>query len=448
MAKKLSGTEPVLIKQGVAFVPAIQAVVTLSKTAGNPSQSVEKIDVGGDTVAFWGENNDFPNKWELDVENDDTLRDAIEKTIDHLYGGGVECGYDAIDEMGEKTFVPYTNAEIDAFLAHPMTTFALEQLIRDYKIHGLPVPEVLIDRATNKAMVNALPAAHFRWAKQSPNGWIDWGYFNRNWPLGRKSNSPDTRTLAVLDPLVDTVELIKASKIKNYIFRVPLASHRTYYPLAPAYSAKSSNWLGIKAKTTKSFDASLDNQMSPKYHIEVDVEYMAQKYGERWKKATPEDINAMLMEELDHFHKMLHGPANTGKNIITTKWIEMQLKKEYSSWTITKLDGTVFEKGWIELVQEADGHIRQAAGLDKTLQGQSGSGMGAGSGSDKREAYNIRMATAQRHLRPILQVFDWVMAYNGFVGPNNQRIKTRIVTPFLQTLNNVTPSQRGNTLKQ
>jgi hypothetical protein len=452
MEKKSSGKKSanVLVdaKHGVAYLPNIDARIVFKKGETLPIAGVETVQNGNDDMMIWGDGNDLPNKWEQEVENDDTLRDAIEKTIDHLYGGGLEYGYETLDENNERVFVRHFDPIIETFLQHPMTAFAFEQLIRDYKIHNLPVPQIIIS-VDGTAMVDALPAAHFRWAKQDNLGWINFGYFNRNWHLGRNSKSVDTKKFAVIDPLIDTIEGVKATKIKNFVYKVPMASYRTYYPLAPVYSAKTSKWLDIKSKLTMSFDASLDNQMSPKYHIEVDDMYMANKYKKRWTSATERELEAIMIEELEHFHAMLHGVGNTGKNIITTKKLETAIKQEYSSWTITDLKGTVFEKGHIELGREADSHIRQAAGLDKTLQGAgSSSGMGAGSGSDKREAFNIRMATSMRHLRPILGVFDWVFEYNGFKGPKGEKIKAIVITPFLQTQNNVTPSQRENSIPQ
>lgn len=454
MAKTLSGnvnsTKKVGIKidakQGIAYMSDIQARVVFDKTVVSPITAVERVQTGSDDMMPWGDDNALPNKWELEVESDDTLRDAIEKTIDHLFGGGLEYGYDMLDENGHKTFVTHYDEAVEAFLKHPLSCLAFEQMIRDYKIHNLPVPQIIIQN-DGSAMVSALPAAHFRWAKQDSVGWINFGYFNLNWSQGRNSKSPDTVKIPVIDPLIDTIEGIKGSKIKNFVYKVPMATHRTYYPLAPAYSAKTSKWLDIKAKLTKSFDASLDNQMSPKYHIEVDENYMAEKYKKRWTSATERELEAVMLEELEHFHEMLHGASNTGKNIITTKKIETTIKSEYSSWTFNDLKGTVFENGHLELGREADSHIRQAAGLDKTLQGAgSSSGMGAGSGSDKREAFNIRMATSMRHLRPILNVFDWAFEFNGFSGPNSEKLKAIVITPFLQTQNNVTPSQRANSI--
>ena len=449
MAKKLSGEAPVVVKQGIAWMSDIQAKITFGKsaTATEPTQGVEKTPIGSgsDDVAAWGDNNDLPNKWELEVENDNTLTDAIEKSCDFLYGVGLECGYEIV-ENNQRVFVPQVTTETEDFFEHPMTIFAFGQMIRDYKIHGLPVPELVI--SDGMMMVNALPAAHFRWAKQAQNGWINFGYFNRNWTNGAKATSDTTKKIAVYDPMIDTIEGVKASTLTNMVYRVPIPTHRTYYPLPPVYSAKTSKWLDIKLKLTESFFFSLENQMSPKYHIEVDEKYMATKYGKRWARADEKEIEAIMLEELAHFHKMLHGTNNTGKNVITTKRIENLIKKEYSSWTFNKLDGTVYESGHLELMREAESQIRQSGGIDKTLQGAGqGSGMGAGSGSDKREAFNIKMATAMRHLKPMLQVFELALAYNNMKGPKGEKLKVRVVTPFLQTQNNVTPSKRETTVQ-
>lgn len=445
------------ISPGLAYLTSINAVATLKTSKSSsanevitqPDQAVEKLFGNPDDAVRWGDNNLFPNEWEAEIEKNDTLTDAIEKEVDRIVSGGIEYGYEDITPEGEKVFKYFYDQEIHDFLNHPLQKFAFQQITRDYIVHRLPVPELLFDSTKSKCVgISGIPAAHFRWGNQQNDGYILNGYFNRNWHLGRKSTDADTIKIPVIDPLIDTVDLIRTEAgILKYIYRVPIVTHRTYYALAPAYTAKTSKWLPIITRIADSFDYALLNQMSPKYHLQVDEEWLAKKYGDRWDNATPEEMNQIFLEELQHFNDMMHGVKNTGKNIMTAKSVHKILQKEWSSWTITELKGTVFEKGWIDLLKEGVLHVVKSVGLDPTIQGgNTSSGMGGGSGSDKREAFNIRMATASRHVDNILHVFYFALQYNNKLVYQGKPVVLRMVTPQLQTLNNVSTDNRETKL--
>ena len=460
MKKKLFGKPeaPTKIAEGVFAMPALSAIATIKKASSTgknaemqttPNVTIEKLNGNADDAVNWGLDNQFPNNWELEIENNDTLTDAIEKEVDRIVAGGIDYYYIDIAPDGTKLVKYFYDEEIEDLLTSAASLTTFEQMIYDYIKHRMPLPQLLFDAAKTKCIGLApIPATHARWSKQDNQGFINFVYYNSNWTLGRKSDSPDTIKIPLIDPLIDTVDIIRAEpNILKYAFRVPIASHRTYYPLAPAYSALTSLWLPITNKVAKYFAYSLDNQMSPKYHIEIDEEWIAKKYGDRWNNATPKIMNEIFLEELTHFNSMMHGAVNAGKNLMTAKSVNSVIMKEYSMWKITELKGTVFEQGWIELLKEGVLHIVKAVGLDpSTHGGNSTSGMGAGSGSDKREAFNITMATVNRHVEKILLPFYFAINYNGKKAPNGTPIKLKMITPSLQTLNNVTPSQRETAL--
>lgn len=431
--------------QAIVSIYSAKAGSAAADEQTRPSTALEKDTASVDIIAPWGITNRFPNDWEKEIEQNNILTDAVEKEVDRVISGGIEYGfYEYVD--GERRFNYFFEEEIDNFLNSEMTMQALEQCTRDYIMHRFPCPEVIFDAAkSNVVGIHGLPAAHIRLEKQNESsGEIYFAYYNRNWALGERSDNEKTVKLPLIDPLFDSAELIRLEAgLTNYMYRVPIATSKTYYPISPGYSAKTSKMLDIAAKINDLFDSTLDNQMTPKYHIEVDDDWFLKKYGEKWTNATPEGVVEILKAELKWFHDTMHGSKNAGKNLMTRKGYDGRRGAEYSDWKITELKGRVFDKGYIELKQEAQVDIRTSFGLDAALQGASKSGMGAGSGSDKREAFNIRMATAQRHVAKILSPFIWAINYNGWKAPNGGKIILRINTPFLQTLNNVTPNERA-----
>jgi hypothetical protein len=438
------------------------AVVTVSPKAFSPLGGTTKVKPSetkennrltlSSIVEYWGDNNKFPYEWESEIESNDTLFDAIEKEVDRLYAGGLEYGENVVDPTtGKPTFTPYYDAGLDQWLKHPMHKIALQKSIFDYVKHRFPSVELLFsDDKTKVSGIHALDAAHVRYQKKDEKtGELLHAIYSRNWAdIVDLTDTTKYVKLPILDPEIDAADFIKTEKnIRKYFFKPLVPSYRGYYPFSPAYSAKNSNWLDISNLNAKTIVYMVKNQSSPKYHIEIDELYIANKYADRWKEATADGKNDIIKEELKHIDNMLHGAENTGKNVLTLKQINNILQKEYSYITITELKGSVFESGYMDLDRTAEKHIQRAVGIDPTLQGSTGSsGMGAGSGSDKREAYNIKMATNTRHIDCILAPFEWALQYNGTTGPNGKPTVLRMVTPYLQTLNNVTPDNRSTKL--
>lgn len=437
------------------------SIITVSPQAASPLQGVKtkpsetnentRLTLSSE-VEYWGSNNKLPYEWESEIEANDTLYDAIEKEVDRLYAGGLEYG-ENLDRDGKIEFVPFHSDTLDAFLKHPMHKMALQTSIYDYVKHRFPSVELIFsDDKTKVAGIHALDAAHVRYTKKNVTGEILHAIYSRNWSdIVDLADKTKYIKLPVLDPVIDTKELIATEKnINKYFFKPLIPTYRGYYPFSPAYSAKNSNWLDISNTNAKTIVYMVKNQSSPKYHIKLDQNYIAKKYGDEWKEADAAGKNDIIKKELKIYDQMLHGAENAGKNILTLKEISNLLGangQEYSFLDITELKGTVFESGYMDLDRTAEKHIQRAVGIDPTLQGSSGSsGMGAGSGSDKREAYNIKMATNTRHIDCILAPFNWAFDYNGTKGPNGKPVQLRMVTPYLQTLNNVTPDNRSTKL--
>lgn len=431
---------------GIAYLQSRNAIVSigsLAKTAGATTTTPqEEADNPNDPLAPWGENNDFPDLLEDEIQKNTTLSGAIESKIDYLLAGGVEYGIESIVD-GQKTWQYLDDPAYDTLLYSQQAEQYLAQSIHDYVKYRSIFPEIIFTADKSKAMfATAQKAMHGRWAIQSNLGSIDNAYLNANWRLGRRYDSADTIKVPVIDPLIDTPELIHTEKILKYIYRPPIATSQTYYPLVPWYSAKISGVLDLSNSIWIFKKTLLDRQMTPKFHLHLNQLWLLQKYGDRFRKATPEQMNKIFLDELKHLNEMMHGVENTGKNIATMTFFHDESQKWVNVWDIEAIKGETFSGEYIPDSEEADLHIHWAVGTDPTLQGQKKSqGQGAGSGSDKREAFNIDMSTNQRHVSVILSVFYFMRNYNGL----NPKVKLRMKAPFLQTLNQVTPSERQTT---
>lgn len=434
------GLDTVVYSHEHNAVFSIKQSVDENTVASTPAESQDKdAQALINNVALWGTNNLLPNEWEEEIERNDTLRDAIEKEVERIYAGGIKIVYKDADT---KELTEYDSEDVNAFMRHPRTQHAFKQNIRDYVVHRLPTSMLLISPDRSRASIHAKPTAHFRFEKQKKDGYIYQGYYSRNWNRNMAGDT-DVLSFPIFDPLIDEVEHVKTQSVGAYFYKHAIVTHRTYYPVSPAYSAKLSGWLQTSNSLAIMFLYLQKNQMSPKYHIEVLQSYLREKYKERWDNADAAEINKIITEEMTHFQQMMHGVENTGNNLMTLKIILPPSNEEISAWDIKPFKGSTFENGYLDLSREADKHIQRAVGIDPTLQGANNSGMGSGSGSDKREAFNIRMSTASFHVSTILEPFYWVFQYNNWKGPKGEFLQLEMVVPVLQTLNQVTPSQRS-----
>lgn len=448
----------------MGYIPSMKAIATLKgasslKTGSSgskveqelPPSSAVEFDANKSTlVAKWGDSNDFPEKIDKEIELNPTLAGAILKKIEYLYAGGVEYGKEQIVN-NQRVWIPMITPEIEAVINSPQTQAYFGQSIFDYIRYGSIFPEMVFTIDKSKvAFTTAQEAMICRWQKQNEaTGFIDYCYINRNWNLGRTETSEDTITVPVIDPFIDTPDLIRTeSKIFRYIFRSRTPTSKTYYPLVNWWTAKTSGWLDVSNYIPLFKKSLMERQMSANKHLEVDLKWLSKKYEDRWEKATLQQKNEIFMEELKHMNEMMTGPDKAGGSFMTTKFWDPDLPGWVSSFTIHDLKTGNTSGEYIEDSNEADAKIHYAVGLDMTMsntKGGSGGG-GAGSGSDKREAFNMEQSTNSIHASIILAPIYWMLNYNG-LNPNND-IKLRMRSPYLQTLNQVSPPKRETTLPQ
>jgi hypothetical protein len=413
-----------------------------------PTEALEFDSNKSSLIAKWGDSDDFPAKIDKEIELNPVLSGAIQTKIEYLYAGGIEFGQEKI-ENGKKHWEYIENPEIDAFLTAETTQQYFAQSIFDYVRYGSIFPELVFSMDKSKVLIcTGQETYHARWEKQNPStGYIDYAYINRNWELGRNEGSEDTEKIPVIDPFVDTIDAIKLeSNIYKYIFRARIPSSKTYYPLVNWWSAKTSGWLDVSNYIPRFKKSLMERQMSVQYHIEIDNRWLARKYEEKWAKSTAETKNEIFKAEIAHFNEMMSGPDKAGGNMMTTKFWDEEAQEWVSTITIHEIGKGNASGIYIEDSNEADAKIHYAVGIDMAMSNtKSGSG-NSGSGSNKREAFNMNQSTNTIHASIILAPIYWAIRYNG-LNPDN-KIKLRMQAPYLQTLNQVTPSQRENTLPQ
>lgn len=412
-----------------------------------PSMSVIKDENKASKVAWWGENNDFPNVADKEIKKNPTLTSALRKKVEYLYTQGIEFYKEKIID-NKFVIIPVSSPELNAIKNAFQTKQYLAQSVFDYTRYYSFFPEIIFSLDKSKALyLTAQKAVNTRWGKQNEStGLIELAYINSNWAEGRKEDSPDTIIVSVLDPFVHSIDAVKLDTANlKYIFWPHIASSETYYPLVDWWSVKESGWLDISNYIPTYKKSLMLRSMSAEWHIEVHIGWLKEKYGETWAKATPEMQNQIFLDEINHFNQMRMGPDKAGGNVMSTKFWDEESQTLVSAWTFNDLSQSNKSSGeYIQDSNEADQKIHYAVGLDSTTTNTSaGGGLGDGSGSNKKEAFNMVQSTKSIHEEIILSPILWMINYNG-LNPDND-IQIRFKTPILQTMNNVPPSQRDTT---
>lgn len=394
-------------------------------------------------VAYWGDGNDFPQRWEEEIRKNTTLQGALEIQINESYASGIEAGT-IVDGLW-KVYDGKDKDEVQELLESPHTLLWFEQSIRDYWYHRLPVPKILFTQGKSKAFVSSEQAPNLRWElRNKKNGLIEYAYLSRYWAEGVSEESEYVTKLPTISPLWHTKELIKAESPTAYIYQVPMASSEAYYPFNPAYSAKLQGVLDV-ANDVLLFKKSLLKRLtSQQYIIYIDQSFFEKKYNIKMDTSKSSDINRCLMAELEHINSMISGSENAGGNIITTQWYEEMNNgklEKIRAWEMEPLKGDTLSGVFNEDMSEADTHTTWAVGIDiTTLGSKNSSGYSAGSGADKKASFNSRMSVKARVASAILSPLYWLKNYNGL----DKELRFRIRVPHINDENAVSPSKRDN----
>lgn len=417
----------------VAIYETGSTTTTKPRTAKR-DESLEPTDY---KLAYWGDNNDWPQLVDKDLEMNTDLWRSLDMNARALYGGGIE--YTVYDfETGEisnkKIF------EIEQFLfrnaKYPL------QATGDFYKYANVFPEIILNQPGNKVYwLTAHPAGHCRYALQKDSGAIEQCYINANW--ADRANWTDKLTMKrpVLDPWVDLPETLSERKDgPRYVYPLSFPSGKIYYQLPIWNGIRNNGWLKLANEIPKLKSAIMKNQMTIKYHIKFPDYYWSWKYPE-WEGLDAKKKKELKETEFTAIKKWLTGPENAGKTIATGYKTDPDTLKPYPGVEIIPIDDKLKQGIYIEDSTEASIKLFSAAGIDPSLFGfQLGKNSNL-SGSDKREAYNIFVSFMKPHQDIILRPYDFISWYNGW-NTRKQLIIWNFSRAFMQMLNAVTPSER------
>lgn len=448
----------------VAFLSQSQSAVFFSKGTTPTSSSkqtgtasvIRKVQTDND-IAFWGEDNRFPQNIEQHLAYCGIAKAGLDWKARMLYGNGIVAGTTALKEVGDGKFeeiftpLPDSNKVVHNFLNdRRLFRFWLEYL-QDWVWFGNCFPEVILSNDAKRitGLVHQ-ESCDSRFSQMDENGCMRNIFLSKLWgasenqyarfdpkkPIKGLRNNPqniaefEKNYLKKLDciDMYDPIQSLKGiaaelqdkDGLKSAILPTNYPSpNKTYYQVPAWDGARLSGWIEIASKIPSMLKALFTKAFSIRYHIEVPQTFFIDRYGvEGWAALGAEGQAAAKSALLKEMDDALSGDENAYKSFITFYGITPQDKKEYGKIIINEVkDPTNIDK---ELISQSAADIQTlvAMGIDPTIFGAGtiGTGQQRSGGSDKRESYNIYVSGLHLERQVLLEPLYVVRDYNREVG--------------------------------
>lgn len=467
----------------VAFLPDSGTAVYFSNS--NPSAGSSQTNTKGTCapvkemqtalkVAYWGEDNRFPQNIEQQMAYCGIGKAALDWKARVLAGNGIIPGMiTGIDNKGNEIFSPLDRnnfAHVYEFLEKRSIQRFLLEYTQDWVWYNNCFPELILDiAAKNIVDIVHQESCDCRFRQMNEEGLIDTIYLSKLWGAPKnqfakfddKKNIPglptDTKIITEIDnkyvkslhaidmynPLdsLNSIVETKLSKrqnnqLKSAILPVNYPSpNKTYYQVPAWDGARLAGWVEIISKIPTVLKSVYERGMRIKNHVQIPDTYFQQKFGKAdWIKMEQKEKDAAKEEVLQAMYNYLTGTDKAYSTLVTFFDVNEEAQKDYGKVIITELKNELnIDK---DLLVSSAGNIEFliAAGIHPSLfnAGMPGSSYrsGGGSGSDIREAYNVYTSTLTLERQVLLEPFYLVRDFNKW----DSRIKFRFRDTVLTTL--------------
>lgn len=418
-------------------------------TKGNPTPKKPSQTELSESIpiAEWGDNNDFPAQLRAAKESNPDLASALDWKARALYAGGIDFTIKDryTKEPADPTNTQYRKIkwEIDQFIYRNRQYF-LQSTIDFYDLFNA-FSEIIISEKRDKiTRISPLEAANCRFKRRNEQGKIDTLYVHPDWEEWDSSDKdPFLSSLTLLDPHNTYPGEIKEARGKTmkYAFPIGYPTGKNYYQIPHWWTVKTSKWLDFANMIPEVKQTILKNIALIRYHIQMPDYWMSDRHN-NWATMTDAQKKTAVEKEFAIINAVLTKPENTGKSIFTTFKTFQSSGKEYGAWKIEAVDDKMKDGALLADSSEATIKVFSATSIDPSLHGLiPGKGGSNRAGSDKREALNIYMSLIQAHEDQVLDPWQFAAWYNDWT---NEEFETKFFfkKPYLQTLNEVTPSKR------
>lgn len=405
-------------------------------------------------VAFWGEDNRFPQNIENQMRYCGIGKRALNWKAEALWGNGFIPGTitDYKDD-GTEIFKPLKNTGANKVIykfirQHSMARFFLE-FYQDWTWFGNCFPEIIFSKDCSQitGFVHQ-ESCDSRFRQMNDTGTFDTVYLSKLWGankdqyaqfdpkkaiwgLTENPNAVDLidkagiKTLDAID-MYNAVESARAiagklksrKGLKSAILPVNYPSvNKTYYQVPAWDGARLAGWVEIASKIPSLLKTLYAKAFRIRYHIEVPENYFERKYGKEVWDGMDEKVQIQkrkdLLKEMDKF---LSGDENAFKSFVSFFEYDKIGKAEHSRIKITEVpDTSKLDKEMISQ-SAADLQILIAMGIPPNIFGAGtiGTGQQRSGGSDLREAWLIYTNSLNLERSVAMEPMNLVRDFNGW----------------------------------
>lgn len=368
--------------------------------------------------AYWGRDNDLPQKIVESVSENAAAMRLLEFRADMDYGQGYWLYKIAGKEKdGTPICEPAEDSEIEDFLEANKISSYLIEMFDDYEYYGNAFTEFRKNKGGKIGFIRHLDAADMRTAnKLNMYGYVDNFYFHHDWRNYRKS---EIKKLPYFNKNWENNWQIEKTSIyhaKNYL------STSKFYGV-PSYLG-GKRWIKVSSRIPDWHDINMDNSWNVKYLVEVDSEYFIMNFPD----LNDNDLEKEETKFRDALSKYLSGLENVGKTFVSKFVWDSVLGKKRAMVEITPLKNETNHEAYLPLFTQSNSAICSAIGVSPTIAPiDTGNAL---SSADKYVEYAIHSATNTMRARmKILEPFEEIWRFNGW----NKKIKLGFINLTLKT---------------
>ena len=353
--------------------------------------------------AYWGVDNDLPQKIVETVSDNAVAMGLLELRADLNYGQGIWLHKIVGKEAdGLPIKEPVDNPEIEDFLeANKAHAYFLEAF-DDYEYFGNIFTELRKNKAGKIGFINHIDAADIRTSNRlNLYGKSDNFYFHHDWRNYRKA---EIKKIVAFNSQWETEWQIPNKSIyhaKNYL------STSKFYGV-PSYLG-GKRWMKVSSRIPDWHDVNLDNSWNIKYHVEIDSDYFDRNFPDL------NDEEKAKQEELfkKSLSKYLSGIENVGKAFVSKFIWDTVLGKEMATVKITPLKNETNHEAYLPLFTQSNSAICSALRISPAIAPiDTGNSL---SSADKYVEFAVHSSinTLRARMKAI-EVFDEIWKYNGW----------------------------------
>ena len=355
--------------------------------------------------AIWGDNDDWPQKLQADMEKLGVAKRALNLSADLHYGSGIQWMKEQVDEE---------NGTLKHIISSPSNwrrwsnlsgfNLSLSDGILSADTFGMAFIRVTMAADGSVHSFKCLDTPSCRIEKRE-NGKANFLYYAQD--IHEKS-APDEKTVKY--KYYDNHGDIKKFAENNPVFVYPIRYNswgKFYYSEPDYYATFRNGWANIAIGVPKLIENIYKNQASLKYHVKIPLSTFKAKYKD-WETKEEKDQITLFVQYRDEIETVITSAEAAGKSVFS---LYNDLEK-FDSITIEPIKSYLDSTKDLPNNLAANSEILFAIGIDPSLLGLNMPGakdLNGGGGSQRRESLKIKQTTLTRERLVSLQ-FAWMVS--------------------------------------